>query len=433
MSRSDVTLWRDPAVGLSALACLIGLGGFLAWSAFAPLAVGVGAAGAIVVETDRQVIQHLEGGIIREIRVGEGDRVRAGDPLVVLDGVASTARRDQVMQRVAGLTASMERLEALQSDAPPAFTALADLDLPADLMAGITGRQLRLFNDQRESLLADVAVLESRRDGALSTASLKQAEISGTRRALAAVEEELTLARSLVETRMGRIDRVRALERDAATLEAEIARMASEIDRSTTDARDFTSQIRQARSRFAQDVASEMLETRGDLLAGREELGALQDVVDRAVIVAPRSGEVLNLRFSTEGGVVGPGEAILEIVPDDTGILASVRVPPQDRPQVYEGLQVRATLSAFAGARAAPVSGRVEAVSADLKTDPYTGDRFYEVRVRLDAQAVARLDAIELLPGMPVSVFIYSGRKRTLLASALEPISESLFEGLRAQ
>jgi HlyD family type I secretion membrane fusion protein len=433
MSAAAIKIWGDPSVGLSALACAIGLGGFLLWSGLAPLAVGVGAAGAIVVETDRQVIQHLEGGIIREIRVGEGDRVRAGDALVVLDGVASTARRDQVMQRVAGLTASMERLEALQNDQPPDFSVLLALEPPSELLAGITARQTRLFNDQRESLLADLAVLESRRDAASSTANLKQAELAGTRRALSAVQEELALARSLVENRMGRIDRVRALERDAATLDAELARMAAEIDRAVTDARDFTSQIRQARSRFAQDVATELLEMRSDLLAAQEELGALQDVVDRSIIVAPRSGEVLNLRFSTQGGVVGPGEAILEIVPDDTGVLASVRVPPQDRPQVYEGLEVRATLSAFAGARAAPVSGRVEAVSADLKTDPDTGDRFYEVRVRLDADSVAQLQSIDLLPGMPVSVFIYSGRKRTLLASLFSPIGESLFEGLRAQ
>lgn len=424
---------QDRFVRRMALACLGGLSGFLLWGAFAPLEEGIAAHGKVVVESDRQVIQHLEGGIIRDLLVREGDRVEAGAVLVVLADIPSLAGRDQVIQEYAALMASTERLAALQSgtDAPD-FSALDALDLGAAERADIVGREETLFAQQNEAHSADLAVLASRREAAIATQGSRGREIEIVQRALNAAEDELAVRRDMFSEQLVRLDQVTAAEREAVRLEAEVARLASEQEAAAAEEADLTAQIAQTKARFSQKVAETLLQTRGEFLAAEERLRAAQDVLDRSVIKAPVSGDILNLNFATIGGVVRPGETLMEIIPDAGGVTATVRIRPTDRASVYEGQTVRTQLSAYRSWAAPRLAGAVVSVSADLKTDPNTAAVYYEARIAVPGDQIEKVSTLDITPGMPVDVFIYSGRSRTFLDYVLQPLSESLFRGLRS-
>ena len=169
---------KDRHVGRMAFACFFGLGGFIAWGSLAPLEEGVAAHGKIVVESNRQTIQHLEGGIVHELRVREGDKVTAGDVLVVLQDTTSLAGRDQVIQQYAALMASTERLSALKEGArAPDFSMLESLELGDLERDDIVSREASLFEQQKESLQADLAVLSSRIEAAKTVQNSRDHEI----------------------------------------------------------------------------------------------------------------------------------------------------------------------------------------------------------------------------------------------------------------
>ncbi len=420
-----------------ALVCVAGFGGFASWAGLAPLEEGVAAGGQIVAEDNRKVVQHLEGGIVDAVAVREGDRVEAGDVLLRLQDTAALARRDQVAQEVAAFVATVARLTALQGEAAsPDFSALASLALGAPERADIIEREADLFDQQRQALAAELEVLASRRDGAVTTEGLRAEQIVITERSLAAAQDELRSVRTMFDQQLARRDQVANLEQRVAGLEADIARLHSEQEDAAARARDLEGQIAQARARFAQDMSAALLDARAKLLAAQESLAASQDVLDRSVIMAPVAGAVLNLSFSTKGGVVRPGEPILEIVPPVRTATAAVRIRPTDRASVFVGQRVRTRISAYRSWRAPRLEGEVVSVSADLKSDPATGAAYYEARVELPpvevqgGETAARV--VDVRPGMPVEAFIFSGVSRTTFDYLFAPLSESLFRGFRS-
>ena len=423
---------KDKIVLQMAAICVLGFGGFMVWASLAPLEEGVAASGQIVVEDNRQLVQHLEGGIVDEIRVREGEMVKKGDVLVVLKKTASLSNRDQVVQQYGALAASVARLRALQAGADrPDFRALEELDLGVSEKADIIRRERGLFTQQRNSLAADVAVLQARIRAARQLQTASDGQIKIARKALESARGERDVVSSMFEQQLARRDQVTSLERLVATLEGDIARLQSDRENAKATELDNTAQIAQTRARASQDIAATLLETSGELLAAEESLNNAQDILDRAVITAPVSGEVLNMTFSTIGGVVRPGETMMEIVPAIEEVTASVQIAATDRSAINEGQFVRTQFSSYKGWQAPSLEGEIIDVSADLKTDQITGLTYYEARVRVPTSEIARTTGVDIIPGMPVDVFIFSGNSRTMLDYFLEPLGESLFRGLR--
>ncbi len=423
---------KDPIIKRMALTCFAGLGGFLAWGSLAPLEEGVVASGLVIVESDRQVIQHLEGGIISEIKVREGQWVEQGNTLVVLENTVSLAGRDQVIQEYAALAASTARLQSLlDGDTQPDFSVLDSLELGAQERADIIAREKGLFAQQKQALAADIAVLSSRYQAAVQVqrARTEQAEIVG--RSLSAARNELALMQDMLTRQLVRVDQVSQAERLVATFEGDISRLQAEASEAAASQLDLKAQIEQTKARFGQEISANFLDTRAALLTAEESLRAAQNVLDRSVITAPVNGEVLNMEFATIGGVVRPGETVMEIVPNIGEITASVRIRPADRATVYEGQTVRTQFSAFSSWSTPSLEGEVIGVSADLKTDPATSASYYEARILVPAAQMERIEGNDIIPGMPVDVFIFSGRSRTMFDYLLEPLSESAFRGLR--
>lgn len=423
---------KDKIVWKMGVLCILGFGGFMIWGSIAPLEEGVAASGQIVVEDNRQLVQHLEGGLVSEIKVREGQFVRQGDVLVVLKKTASLSNRDQVVQEYGALAASVARLRALQSGAlKPSFMDLDGLDLGASERADIIKRETGLFQQQRNSLAADIAVLSARVTAAKQTQISRKTQILIVEKSLKSATDELDVIQDMFSQQLARRDQVTSSERLVSTLEGDIARLKSQSDDAKASELDFLAQIAQLKARAAQENAANLLSTSAELLAAEERLNAAQDILDRSVIFAPVSGEVLNMAFSTIGGVVRSGETIMEIVPEIGEVTASVQIAASDRSSIFEGQLVRTQFSSYKGWQAPRLEGEIIDVSADLKTDPVTSVSYYEARIRVPASEIAKTTNVDVIPGMPVDAFIFSGKSRTMLDYLLEPLGESLFRGLR--
>jgi HlyD family type I secretion membrane fusion protein len=430
---TETGILADRVIKGALLTCTIGLGGFGLWAGFAPLEEGLAARGTIVVENDRQVIQHLEGGIIEKAHVREGQRVKAGDVLITLRETASLASRDQLRTQIAALAAREARIEAeLESRAEPDFAALYALDLKAGSIDALIAEELNLFEAERGALATQTRLLIERAAAARQTAFQKEDEISSTRQALDIARKELARFEQLLDRQMVRRDRVTEYQRETARLSGELARLGAERDTARANAADAERQAQQLQAERRQQASIDLRDARAERLAALESLNNAQDVLERAVIVAPADGEVLNLEFNTPGAVVPSGQTIMEIVPGNDGIVAAVRIRPSDRASLFEGQKVRTQLAAYQGWEAPRLAGVVRGVSADLKTDAATGEDYYEARIALTMGEGAKAAGVEAIPGMPVDAFIFAGRSRTLLDYLFAPIFESMFRGLRA-
>ena len=431
-------IMHDKTIRLASLICFLGFGGFMLWSALAPLAEGVVAYGKIVSENDRKTIQHLEGGIIEDILVREGDTVKAGDPLVVLTDVAALSGRNQTAQALVNARAAASRLQALLGEATnwnpidqsDLDEGLEEGDITSADLADILNRQKVLFIQQRQSYAADLSVLESRRNNFLSAANASQGQVDSLENELAIVRKDLVLRRQLLAEKLTQGDQVTRLERDEASMMANISRLRAQQLAANDQAEETRQQSQQTRAHFRENVNTQLVEERAKASEAQSALTAAQDVVNRKTIYAPQAGEILNLKFKTKGGVVRAGEAILEIVPTAKDVIAMLELKPSDRDVVYTGLDVNTRLSGLNSWRAPVLKGEVINVSADLKTSPRGDYQYYEARVLISSSGVKDSDA-DIMPGMPVEAFVVSGHSRTLFQYLWEPISGTLRRGVQ--
>lgn len=431
-SRTPLKILRkDRQVVNAATACGVGFGGFLLWAALAPLAEGVTVAGAIVVEDNRKVVQHFEGGIVKQLGVVDGDDVHIGDIIVELDDLRPRAQRDEVAQNLVTLLASLDRLNAvIAGQSVFDFSDFSDYDIRPETLAEILTRQESLAEQQLASLDAEVAVLQSREQALKDSVEAKARQIEIVELSVDIAREELDLKRTMLAEKLVRVDEIQRLERDHAALQSEASRLNAERQEAAARAVETAEQIRQTRAVFDERISEELVETRTLILSAREKYNAAQDVLERTIIRAPQSGVVMNMKFFTVGGVVGPGEQIMEIVPESANLIAQVRIKPVDRDAVFEGLQVKARLSAYKTWLAPRLDGEVLGVSADLKILPETGAAYYEARIGLDPKGFGQASGIETLPGMPVEAFIDSGVRRTFIDYLFEPITGVIRRGI---
>jgi HlyD family type I secretion membrane fusion protein len=420
----------DNSIRLCALIVAGGLGIFLLWSAFAPLEEGVTASGQLVVQGDRKEVAHLEGGIVREIHVAEGDEVAEGDMLLTLEPVQSETARDEIAQQLFAAKATAARLQALRGE-------LGSLELPEEnygldeaLVQEITEQQRRLFAQERASFEAERQVLMTRRDSASARGRDLAAQIGATRESLEVARTDLDRRRTSLAEQLDTVDNVQRAEREVFSLEAELARLTSERNLAARQAKETGDEIAELETRFRRDTEERAEEASRQVLALSERLAASDDQLERTLLRAPLAGTVLGLSANTVGGVVRAGEPVMEIVPSGGGIIALVKLPPTDRDVVAPGQEVYAQLSAYKQYRVPRIMGEVVSISADLKDDPQNGAQFYEARVLLDPDTLTNLPSVELVPGLPVEAFIASGRQRTFLDYLLEPIASTVRRGL---
>lgn len=422
---------RDVWLLVYSLIVGVGLGGFILWALAAPLSEGVTTSGQIIVEQNRKTLQHLEGGIIREIHVAEGDLVNEGDLIFDIDALAITANRDQVAYESASLKANADRLTALLAGVYVLeFASKDSWSVSADGVASIEREQKSLFREQTENYRTKIALLDQRIESLNVGEAQRATQIEAINDNIDAVEHELTLTQQLVEEKLVPVNELFRLQRETARMQTEKASLAQEVLENGSQAIEIEKQILQIKAEFREDTSRELLETRSAIAKADEQLKAIEDSVVRSKVLAPNTGKVMNLKFSTIGGVVQPGEPMLEIVPDSEGAWASVQIMPGDRDTVTESMKVRVRLTGFQSWQTPHISGEIVTISADLKHVPETGASYYEARLFLNPEDMKSSRLPEIFPGMPIQAFISAGSSRTLASYLVEPIYAHIRKGL---
>lgn len=419
---------RAAAVGLAAIAIFfIGFGG---WAATAPLKSAVIASGVIRVESERKTIQHLEGGIVREILIQEGDRVSAGQPLIRLDATQSDASLELVRRRRDIAIARQARLEAQRDDRD-------EMVVPAGLLerrdeptvSAVIATQQYVFRTQRESRRSQIAIHEMRREQLQSEITGLEGRIEGQNRELALLNEEINDLKPLVAKKIVPKQRLLALQRQASEVEGERSRNRAAILSAHQGAQQAKLSIDGLRAALINEAAAQLDEVQATILDLDERLRAAQDVRHRATVVAPQAGVVVSLRVHTTGGVVGPGEALLDLIPIEDRLIVDARIDPNDADEVRQGLTVEVRITSFNQRHSEPLKGRVTQVSADRLVNDRTGVSYYRVHVDLTGVG-ADVQGEKILPGMPAEVIINTG-SRTLASYLLEPLAGVVRRAMR--
>ncbi|TWC22992.1 MULTISPECIES: HlyD family type I secretion periplasmic adaptor subunit [unclassified Pseudomonas] len=417
-----------PARRIGYLLLLVTFGLFGGWASLAPLDSAALAPGVVTVKTYRKTVQHLEGGIVRELRVHDGDRVSAGDLLLVLDNTQARSEMEAMRSQLIAALELQARLEA-ERDALPAPAAVPTLD-PADpRVREARDSEARIFQARRNSLQGEVG-LQEKTIGQIEEQIRGFKTIVASKQMLAAsYEAEIVDLRALLAEGYVDKQRLREQERSLSRLQTEIAETRSQIAQARINADEATLKILQLKKTFASEVAGLLGDARTKVYELRERLATLQDRDQRTDILAPESGMIMGMTVHTLGAVVSPGTALLDIVPANEELIVEAQVSPMDIDRIAVGKLANIRFSAFKNSTTPVVEGQLVQVSADRLINKDTGAPYYLARLALTDKGRQALGGLVLVPGMPVEVLINTG-ERTLLQYLIQPASNAFARSL---
>ena len=418
------------AIGCIIIALFFGaLGG---WAALAPLESAAIAPGEVAIDTKRKTIQHLEGGIIGEILVRDGDIVAAGQALIRLEEIQSRAELELLQGRHITASAIEARLIAERDslvEVPFPEWLLDRLEEPEviDTIAG----QVNIFASRQESLDHQTQILHQRIAQFEEEITGLEGQIAAENVQLELIAEESEDVRRLVESGLARRPRLLSLEREAAALEGRRSQNLAGIARARQSISEARLRISELRTAMVNEVVQQLSETQAELFDLADRIRASEDKLARMEVRAPIEGTIVNLQVHTLGGVIAPGAPLLDIVPSDDSLVIEARVDPGDIDVVRTGLQTHVLISAFSQRNMAPIPGIVTYVSADRLNDERTGVGYYVARIMLEEKDVFdALQGAKLQPGMQAEVIIATGA-RTVLDAIISPLSGSFNRAFR--
>ncbi len=423
---------RAARLGLWVL--LLGFGGFLLWAGFAPLDEGVPTQGMVAIDTKRKTVQHQTGGIVKEVLVGEGQVVKAGQVLIRLDEAAAKANFQAVRQRYLGLRAMQDRLQAELAgpQAPIDFHA----DLKAERADPLIGEQMRtqerLLVSRRASLRADLQVLEEAMQGQQGMLQSYEVTVPFRQSQLQLLTEELGNTRGLVKEGYAPRNRQLELERMVAESSAANAELTGNITRARRSMAELRQRVLLRQQEYRKEVETQLADVSREVESDAAKYLALRDELDRIDIKAPVAGQIVGLAVQTVGGVIGPGQKIMDIVPADEPLLLETRVPPHLIDKVHAGLAADVRFTAFSHSPQLVVPGKVISVSGDLITEPQGNVSYFLARVAITPEGLKELGRHQMQPGMPAEVVIKTG-ERTLLTYLLHPLTKRMAASMKEE
>lgn len=422
------------AGGVAVIAAFVAVFGI--WGVAAPISGAVVATGYFVASGENKIVQHLEGGVIREILVSEGDIVAAGQELVMLDETAAGAELRRLDLRAARLSAVEARLEAEIDGAPGLVYPEPLLAIAADDrdIAETLRSQAAAFDARRRHMESEISTLSSGIDGLNERIAGSIAQRAAVERQLAIIEEELEGKQKLLASGFVRKPEVLALQRAKAGLGGELGRLAGEIGDARERISRIAEQILALRSAATKSAVEELQDVKGEINDVRERRRAAANLLDRMVIAAPVDGTIVKMRYHTAGGVIEAGSPVLEIVPLDSDLVIQARIRPQDIDGVRLGQSAAVRLTALNKRTTPMVQGRVAYVSADA-LPAETGRRSgggdgFVARIALDREAVERLGDFTPTPGMPAEIYIET-TARSFAEYIMRPITDSMARAFR--
>lgn len=407
---------------------MVTFGLFGGWAVFAPLESAALAPGVVTVKSYRKTVQHLEGGIVRELRVHDGDRVTAGDVLLVLDNTQARSETEMMRSQLIAARELEARLVA-ERDGLAEPAAVPDLDASDPRVREARDSEARIFQTRRNGLLGEIGIQEK---------AIRQIEeqIRGFRAIIASkqtlatsYQEEIVDLRALLAEGYVDKQRLREQERSLARLQAEVVEHQSASARAQVQIGEAELKILQLKKTFATEVAGQLGETRTKIYDLRERLATVQDRDKRTEVLAPESGMVMGMTVHTLGGVVNPGTPLMDIVPANEELIVEAQLSPTDIDRIVVGQLVDIRFSAFKSSATPVIEGQLLQVSADRLTNKETGTAYYLARVALTETGRKTLGNLALVPGMPAEVLINTGA-RTLLQYLIQPASNAFARSL---
>jgi HlyD family type I secretion membrane fusion protein len=425
----DESAWGPIVTGLVILALFFG--GLGTWAATAPLNAAVVGEAVVKVAGNRKSVQHLDGGIVRELLVREGDRVAAGDVLLVLDNTEARAEYDLVSQQITTLAAQEARLIAERDDTRSIVfpdSLVARQSEPAVLAA--MDAQRDEFQSRRTALEGQATILSQRLLQLQDQVAAGEVLLQSQQAQLTSLRDERASLDDLFKKGLVTKPRMLQLERSATGLEGQIATTAGQIAASDKAAEEIEAQIRQLRSDRLAEVAEKLSETQARLADLTPRLTNATAGLGRMEITAPYAGEVVDLAVFSIGAVIGRGERLLDIVPEDTLLVVEAKVRVEDIADIAPGMRGEVHFTSYKQRVTPLIHGSIRSVSADRLTDERTQIPYYVAEIAVDEAELAANPEIQLYPGMPATVAITT-RERTALDYLLGPLTASFDRSFR--
>lgn len=424
---------RPIRLGIAVL--VFGLGGFLAWAAYAPLDEGVSAAATVTIDTRRRAIQHMSGGLVRELKVNEGQLVKQGDVLLVLEEASTRAAMESVRQNYLAQRAAESRLLA-------ELAGQAEISFHSDLAAGAQdplvqqhiGTQRQLFVSRRAALAAELGGIQDAIAGARAQISGLAAMLESRQAQARSQTEQLARVRGLADQGYAPRNQVLQMEQGLDELQATLAELRASRQRAEQQIAELTARMAMRRQDYQKEAGAQLAEVRREVQANQERLTAVNDELRRIAVKAPVAGQVVGLSAGSLGAVVTPGQKLMDIVPKGEPLLLEAKIPTHviDRVRVGQATDVR--FSSFANSPQLVVEARLESVSADAisEAQPMGTVSYYLGRVRLTDQGVQALGDRVMQPGMPAEVLVKTG-ERSLLTYLLHPLLRRMSSALKEE
>jgi HlyD family secretion protein len=398
-----------------------------AWMALAPLSMAVVAPAFVKVDLNRRPVQHLEGGIVRSVLVRDGQRVSAGEPVLILGDVSVDADRNRLTYRADVERAGIARLEAEQARA-------ATLHFPSSLVAGARrdsriqealAKEQSLFRARRDSLASETALLSTQRERIDQEIAALGGQISQVQASLALQKSELETNRRLVKDGFISATRIMQLEAIVADYASKLEERRSELARAGQRLGDIDLRMKSLQNEYVKGASDQLKIAAARLGEIEQELRKSEDAAARQVVTAPAAGEVIDLKFTSPGAVVRPGEPIADIVPVEATLVLEARIRPEDISNVRLGQEARIKFTAYKYRSLTMVTGKVSYVAGDRLIDRPTNLPYYSVMITADAQSLHAAGDLQVQAGMPAEVYI-EGTKQTPFQYLAEPIASTI-------
>ncbi|MDY6976696.1 MAG: HlyD family type I secretion periplasmic adaptor subunit [Pseudomonadota bacterium] len=403
---------------------LIFLVGATAWASSAKLASAIIAVGQLKVDSNRKQIQHLDGGIVNEIIVSDGQRVKKGDTLVILDPVQAKSSLGIVAGALFTAELKRSRLQAERDNIDqPDFTRF--LHREHEDKNSLIDAQQSLFSIRRSVQVSQQEILHQQIENLKSQISGFKSQQASTQTQIEISKDELVNLRNLKARGLVGNERLLELERNLAQLEGRAGELVSSIASAKASIDEKRLELIRVKRSFHEQVLAELQDVESEIIDLQERANAATHHLQQMVVKAPVDGLIVGLNVHTEGGVVVPGQLLMEIVPDNDALIVEGQVLPTDVDDLLVGQSARVKLSGLQQRTTPELTGKLQYVSADSMLDERSGMTYFIIRISIAAEELAKLPSDGLIPGMPAEVFVQTG-ERTALEYLLQPLSDTI-------
>jgi HlyD family type I secretion membrane fusion protein len=423
----------DPYVAICAALVLVASVTFAVWSGTAQLAQGVTAGGVLIAKDRRRSVQHLEGGIIQDLQITEGKTVRAGDLAMIITDATSNARLSQARTSRFGLLAALDRFEAQIRNAPQiVFSRLQKAGVDDATKQSLMDLNIAIFRDQLAAQNGERDLVAARIERLKAEADAIDVRRIGKQREVDTVQEEQTVQSEALAQRIGNISRFNEVTRTLVVIETELASLDEDERVIGQSIREAELELLEIDLRFRALISSEREKAANELTAVTDQLNALEDQQLRSSVVVPVNGVVIDLDFTSNGGVVSPGARLFDVVPSEAVFQIEARFQPQDRDDLVQGHEVNLRFGTLVPVNPPQITGVLSNIAADATLDQATNTFYYLATVDIPRAELDQLSQYIISSGIPVEVFFDKGVPRTPLSYFIEPIAEMLWLGMRS-